>query len=270
MQWDGQGVLSDDQIDIELVDKIVEPGFQQCAHVVYGLGDGLSSPFVAIHLGVDPLHLLMFKMCLRHQGCLLRMAVYLTAIHASGERRERFEAAYRATGRTNILGQTREFTVLHRSGQRIQIELSVSRVELADRERPLFIGSFRDITARKLAEQRLEDSEHRLRAIFEGTFQYIGLLTPQGTVLEANQTALQATGATREEVVGRPFWETRWWSVSEEARRQVREAVERSAGVWGSPVTIDTPNRTYARHFQFDAAIDQNDHVYLIYLRDPE
>jgi PAS domain S-box-containing protein len=142
---------------------------------------------------------------------------------------DRYLASYRATGETNILGRTREFTVVDRQGRPLEIELSVSRVSLPGHERPLFIGSFRDISVRKEAERRVEESERRLRAIFEGTFQFIGLLSPDGTVLEANQTALQATGATREEVVGRPFWETRWWSVSEEARKQLREAILRAA-----------------------------------------
>jgi len=145
------------------------------------------------------------------------------------EQHDRYLADYRHTGQTNILGRTREFTVIHREGHGIEVELSVSRVSLPSHERPLFIGSFRDVSARKEAERRVEDSERRLRAIFEGTFQFIGLLTPEGQVLEANQTALQATGATREEVAGKPFWETRWWSISEEVRKQVREAVRRAA-----------------------------------------
>jgi len=142
---------------------------------------------------------------------------------------DEYLAAYRQTGETNILGRTREFTVVDRRGRPIAIELSVSRVELAGRAGPLFVGSFRDVSSRKEAERQVEESERRLRAIFEGTFQFIGLLTPDGTVLEANQTALQATGATRDEVVGKPFWETRWWSLSEEARKQLREAVRRAS-----------------------------------------
>ncbi|MGB7441091.1 MAG: hypothetical protein WA919_08500 [Coleofasciculaceae cyanobacterium] len=43
--------------------------------------------------------------------------------------------------------------------------------------------------SRIYAEERLRDREQRLRAIFNQTFQFIGLLTPEGTLLEANQTA---------------------------------------------------------------------------------
>lgn len=135
---------------------------------------------------------------------------------------------YRATGETGILGRTRAFTVVHRDGHELEVELSVSRVGGPEAERPLFVGSFRDVTERNQAERLLADRERRLRSIFEGSFQYIGLLDLEGNVLEANQTALEATGVTRDEVVGRPFWETRWWSVSEEARAELREAIERA------------------------------------------
>jgi len=137
-------------------------------------------------------------------------------------------AHYRATGHTGILGRTRAFTVLHRDGHEIEIELSVSRAEMPDGGRPLFIGSFRDVSLRNRAERLLADRERRFRSIFEGSFQYVGLLDLEGRVLEANQTALDAAGVTLDEVVGRPFWETRWWSVSEESRAQLRAAVERA------------------------------------------
>lgn len=137
-------------------------------------------------------------------------------------------AHYRATGHTGILGRTRAFTVVHRDGHELEVELSVSRVESPDGERPHFIGSFRDVSERNRATRLLADRERRLRSIFEGSFQYIGLLDLEGNVLEANRTALDAAGLTREEVVGRPFWETRWWSVTEESREQLRDAIARA------------------------------------------
>lgn len=135
---------------------------------------------------------------------------------------------YRATGHTGILGRTRAFTVLHRDGHELEVELSVSRADAEAGDRPYFIGSFRDVTERNCAARLLAESERRLRSIFEGSFQYIGLLDLEGNVLEANETSLEATGVTLDEVVGKPFWETRWWSVSEESREQLRDAIARA------------------------------------------
>ncbi|MBV1799149.1 PAS domain S-box protein [Siccirubricoccus sp. G192] len=58
------------------------------------------------------------------------------------------------------------------------------------------------------ANHRLRESEARFRGIFNATFQFVGLLSPDGTLLEANETALAFIGRRPEEVVGRPFWET--------------------------------------------------------------
>lgn len=55
---------------------------------------------------------------------------------------------------------------------------------------------------------------------------FVGLLDPDGTLLEANATALRAGGIARDDVVGRPFWEARWWSHSSDARHRLREAIE--------------------------------------------
>ena len=42
----------------------------------------------------------------------------------------------------------------------------------------------------------------------------MGLLKPDGTVVEVNQAALQARGLTDAEVSGRPFWDTDWWTTA--------------------------------------------------------
>jgi len=46
----------------------------------------------------------------------------------------------------------------------------------------------------------LRQSERRFRALFNQTFQFTGLLTPDGTFLEANETALAFLGLRPEEV----------------------------------------------------------------------
>ncbi len=79
------------------------------------------------------------------------------------------------------------------------------------------------------ANEALRESERRFRAIFDSTFQFIGLIAPDGTLLEANQTALDFAGVRREGVVGRPVWETPWLAYSEEARERFRRSVADAA-----------------------------------------
>jgi PAS domain S-box-containing protein len=58
---------------------------------------------------------------------------------------------------------------------------------------------------------------------------FVGLLTPDGTLVEANATALRAGGITRDDVVGRPFWNAHWWSYDPGVQAQLRAAIERAA-----------------------------------------
>jgi PAS domain S-box-containing protein len=80
----------------------------------------------------------------------------------------------------------------------------------------------RDVTERK-------ERERRLNAIFDQTHQFNGLLEPDGTVIEANETALNFAGVDRKDVVGKPFWETDWWQIDEATQQELQEAIDRAA-----------------------------------------
>lgn len=148
---------------------------------------------------------------------------------------------YRRTGKTNILNRTREFEVQRKDGSICTCELSIARVDVPGQEQPLFIGSFRDVTARLLAEARLRESEERFRAIFDQEFQLVGLLHADGRVIEVNRAALASTGARLEDVLGRPFWDTPWWTHCPKAQAEIREAIDRAGR--GEFVRFETVHR---------------------------
>jgi PAS domain S-box-containing protein len=81
------------------------------------------------------------------------------------------------------------------------------------------------------ANAHLAESEARFRGIFDATFQFIGLIAPDGTVLEVNRAALEVSGLSRDSVVGRPFWEGGWWdrSPGSAAEARLRQAVAEAA-----------------------------------------
>jgi len=91
------------------------------------------------------------------------------------------------------------------------------------------VWRFRDITSREKVTAMLGDSQRRFRAIFDSSFQFVSLLKPDGTLLEANQTSLDFAGIKLRDVANRPFWDGPWWGVSEEVREQLQEAISRSA-----------------------------------------
>ncbi len=88
---------------------------------------------------------------------------------------------------------------------------------------------FSDITEQKRGAEELRESQHRLRAIYDGTYEYIGLLAPDGTLLEANRASLEFADNRREDVVGRPFWDTPWFTATPGAPELVRESIARAA-----------------------------------------
>ena len=54
--------------------------------------------------------------------------------------------------------------------------------------------------------------ERRFRTIFHSQVQFIGLMSLDGILLEANRTALATAGVTEGSVIGLPFWQTAWWT----------------------------------------------------------
>jgi PAS domain S-box-containing protein len=75
----------------------------------------------------------------------------------------------------------------------------------------------------------LQNSEQKLRGIFDHAFQFIGLLKPDGRIVEANQAALDFAGVSQSAVIGKFFWDTPWWRHSPAEQQRLRDAVERAA-----------------------------------------
>jgi signal transduction histidine kinase len=71
----------------------------------------------------------------------------------------------------------------------------------------------------------LQASETRLRTIFETGYQYQGMLTPDGIVVDANAVSLAGINKALADVVGVPFWETPWFAGTPGLPEMVREAV---------------------------------------------
>jgi PAS domain S-box-containing protein len=81
----------------------------------------------------------------------------------------------------------------------------------------------------KRAEEALLESERKTRAILDQTFQFIGLMEPDGTLIDANRSALKFGGIDESDVLGKPFWETPWWTHSQEQQEKLRDGISKAA-----------------------------------------
>jgi len=81
------------------------------------------------------------------------------------------------------------------------------------------VGIGRDLTERKARERRFQ-------AVFDNTYQFTGLLDPDGTVIEANETALEFGGLDRSDVVGKPFWAAPWFQTEDWVPDRVKAGIE--------------------------------------------
>jgi diguanylate cyclase (GGDEF)-like protein/PAS domain S-box-containing protein len=128
------------------------------------------------------------------------------------------------------------------------------------------VWRFRDITSREKVTAMLGDSQRRFRAIFDSSFQFVSLLKPDGTLLEANQTSLDFAGIKLRDVANRPFWQGPWWGVSPEVREQLQEAICRSAkGEFVRyEVEFQGANRTATIDFSLKPVADETGKIVLL------
>lgn len=86
-----------------------------------------------------------------------------------------------------------------------------------------FLISHHDITRRVRAEHE------KLHSIIDNLYGYVGFYSLDGKLLDVNQTPVEAANLDRGEVIGKPFWETYWWSHSTDEQARIRSALERAA-----------------------------------------
>ncbi|MBI2236015.1 MAG: PAS domain S-box protein [Magnetospirillum sp.] len=95
---------------------------------------------------------------------------------------------------------------------------------------PMVAATFVDVTELLEAQRRTVVTEQKFRAIFENTFEFIGLLSPDGRLLEANLTALSFIGRTElGDLAGLHFADTPWWEHSAADRAKLLQAISCAA-----------------------------------------
>jgi PAS domain S-box-containing protein len=91
---------------------------------------------------------------------------------------------------------------LKKSGESVWVARRNTAIEFEGE--PAILGNIVDITERKRAEEKLADSEERLRTIVNSVHAGIIIIDPEThTIVEANPVAAQMVGVPKEELVGK-------------------------------------------------------------------
>jgi PAS domain S-box-containing protein len=120
---------------------------------------------------------------------------------------------------------------LANDGRRILVSLTISPIR---DDSGTVVGAskiVRDVTRQRQTEQRERTllgeaaaANAKFQAFFDQGAVFAGILHVDGTILEPNRMSCEGCGYSREQVIGKPFWEGPWWSPSPDLAAQVQAA----------------------------------------------
>ena len=82
---------------------------------------------------------------------------------------------------------------------------------------------------RRQEGEALQESDALLRVMFDQSSLLMGIMKPDGTVLNINPRAYSFINGKETEVIGKLFWETPWWTHSSELQERLRDAIKVAA-----------------------------------------
>jgi len=117
----------------------------------------------------------------------------------------------------------------HKDGHKIDVCLTISPIRSTDGQLTGYSTIERDISAHKQLESQHLEIEARLRKVLNNLPLFVGVMTPGGVLIEANRPALESARLRPEDVIGRPFEQTHWWSFSEASQARLKESIDKAA-----------------------------------------
>lgn len=131
-------------------------------------------------------------------------------------------------------------------GRRILVSLTISPIRDAAGDVVGASKIVRDVTRQRETEQRERQllaqaaaANTKFQAFFEQGALFAGIMDLDGTILEANRLSWEACGYTKDQIVGRPFWDGPWWTPSEALVARIKAGWREAAA--GRPFREEMP-----------------------------
>jgi PAS domain S-box-containing protein len=100
-----------------------------------------------------------------------------------------------------------EIEIVSKSGRQLTVFLRADAIKDDSGKTIGLMGVHTDITERIQAEEALRESEERLKILFEHAPDAYTLMTPDGKIVDANKRALEITGYSKEESIGKTVFD---------------------------------------------------------------
>jgi PAS domain S-box-containing protein len=211
--------------------------FNDAAAELFSIGDEVGDVSLEDFISEDARGDLRSLLTRALQGELIKLAE-LPLLGTSGGRQRWIELSLapiraEATSGVSISGIAREVT----ERKRLEIELRYMNETLEAQ-----------VAERTAA---LQQSEISIRTVFETSHQNQGLLSPDGTVIYVNKTSLASIKGRLEDVVGRPYWETPWFTGTPGVPQMVKDAISRVAAGESAALSMALDMPTGRRVYDF-------------------
>jgi PAS domain S-box-containing protein len=108
---------------------------------------------------------------------------------------------YKISGKGNVIGKTVELTALRKNGEEFPVSLSLASVKIKDKWNA--IGTVRDVTERKIAEEKLKEEKDYAERILTVVPSAVFTVDTDEIITSWNKKAELITGWTAKEIIGK-------------------------------------------------------------------
>ena len=127
---------------------------------------------------------------------------FLSITHADDRDNELTKFRQTTAGKNDAYTMEKRYT--HKSGEIIWVLLTATTISNVEGKQAIFLAQTQNITKRKQAEQALQRSEERYRALYDDNPTMIFTVDQKGIVLSVNQYGADQLGFTVDQLVGNP------------------------------------------------------------------